>query len=194
VLDVNFVNAGDDVERDSPIGRFFESRPETSNFGEFASAQATLQLTDAVSFAGSTVYDTDDDQVAAGSTGVLLDHGFGFSSFAEVRRIGEPVDSTFVNTGVAYAFSPRYALAGRADFDVESSDIQTLGVQIRRDAAQWRLELGVDFDDTLNDTQLSVRFRPKGLQEDRVRGAFTRDRDYPDLDQTGQTALFGPER
>lgn len=177
VLRAEYVYSSDDTARESAVGRFFESRPELSRFGEFAAGDATLQLTDAVGLVGSVVYDTDNSTLDVASAGILIDHGFGFTSFAEMRRIdANVVDSTFINFGASYELSARYAVAGAASYDLENSTFEDFGFEIRRRSPQWTMEIGLDYNDTRDDVALSFQLRPWGGPTDRVRNSLSRER------------------
>lgn len=177
VLRAEYVYATDDTTRESAVGRFFESRPELSRFGQFAAADAQIQLTDAVGVVGSAVYDTENSELDTASAGLIIDHGFGFTTFAEVRRIDAGVlDSTFLNVGGALEISERYALAAAAVLDIEQTELQALGFEVRRRFPQWTLEIGVDYDDLRDDVSFSIGLKPWGGPTDRVRNSLSRER------------------
>lgn len=177
VIRAEYVYSSGNTTRESAIGRFFEIRPELSRFGEFAAGEAILQLTDAVGVVGSVIYDTDDSTLDTVSAGALIDHGYGFTSFVELRRIdADVIDSTFLNVGGSYEISARYSVAGAAVIDLEDSNLQALGFEVRRRFPQWTLELGLDYDDIRDDVALSVRFRPWGGPTDRIRNSLSRER------------------
>ncbi len=177
VLRAEYVYATSDTTRDSAVGRFFESRPEQSQFGQFAAADATLQLTDAIGVVGSVIYDTENSTLDTASIGGLIDHGYGFTTFAELRRLDAGVlDSTFLNIGGSLELSERYALAAAAVFDLEDTSVQSVGLEVHRRFPQWTLEMGFDYDDLRSDLAFSIRFRPWGGPTDRVRNSLSRDR------------------
>jgi len=134
-------------------------------------------LTDAVGVVGSAVYDTENSELDTASAGFIIDHGFGFTTFAEVRRIDAGVlDSTFLNVGGALEISERYALAAAAVLDIEQTELQALGFEVRRRFPQWTLEIGVDYDDLRDDVSFSIGLKPWGGPTDRVRNSLSRER------------------
>jgi len=177
VLRAEYVYATEDTTRDAAIGRFFQSRPELSQFGRFAAGEASLQLTDAIGVVGSATYDTENSTLDTASVGLLIDHGFGFTTFAELRRIdADVIDSTFFNFGASYELNARYAIASTGSIDLENSSFQNLGFEVRRRFPQWTLQVGLDYDDTRSDVALNIQIRPFGGPTDRVRNSLSRDR------------------
>ncbi len=176
VLDTAYVHSSNDADRDSPIGRYFTSRPEESNLGEYVTNDAVWRLTNAVSISSSASYDVEDNDLSQIAGGVLIDHGYGFSSFTEARNI-DALDSTFLNAGASYELSRKYSLEGAMAYDVDESDLQRISGTLIRRMPQWTLELGVVYDDIRSDTSVSVQFRPVGVGgEDRPR-IFTQEED-----------------
>ena len=180
VLRAEYVYASSDTTRESSVGRFFQSRPELSRFGRFADAQATLALTDAIGVVGAATYDTENHDLDTANVGAIFDHGYGFTSFAEIRRINAGgIDSTFVNFGASYELSARYALAAAAVLDIKTSSVEALQFEVRRRYPQWTLEVGVNYDEVRQDVGLSIQLRPFGGPTDRLRNSLTRDRFFP---------------
>jgi len=171
-----YVLASGEVDRQSLIGRYFTSRPELSNPGEYLANQIALRLTEATALSADFVYDFDLDEFSTVASGVLLDHGHGFSSFTELRQI-DSIDSTFVDFGAAYELSRTYAFEARAVYDADITEFQRIAATLTRRAAQWTLEVGVSFDDIQNDTSFSVAFRPAGFGSDTRERIFTREAD-----------------
>lgn len=62
--------ASDDTDAATPLGRFFDSRPEYSALGNYFVGDAAYRLTDATSLVGSTVYDFDTHQQDMSSGGI----------------------------------------------------------------------------------------------------------------------------
>jgi len=177
VVRAEYVYSTDDTTRESSVARFFQTRPELSRLGEFAAADARLALTDAVGVVASGIYDLENDEVDSASVGAVIDHGYGFASFFEVRRIDAAgIDSTFLNLGGSYELSARYALGAAAVLDLEDSAVEALEFEIRRRFPQWTLEVGVSYDNVREDVALGVQIRPWGGPRDRLRNSLTRER------------------
>ncbi len=177
VLRAQYVYATDSTTRESAVGRFFQGRPELSRFGQFADADAKLQLTDAVGVVASGTYDTQNSTLDTASAGVLIDHGLGFTSFAEIRRIdANAIDSTFLNVGASYELSSRYAISAAGVYDIENSNIQALGLDIRRRFPQWILEFTIAFDDTRDTVSFGIRLEPFLGARSLARSSLSRER------------------
>lgn len=175
-LTADYVDSTSDTDQKTPIGRWSRSRPEQSVFGEYVAADATMQLTDAVALSGTGVYDFELDGLSAGAAGLLFDHGFGLTSFAEARRLDAP-DTLFVSFGAAYELTRKYAIEGEATFDVEEGDFQAAGFTLTRRFPQWTLEIGVDIDEIRDDVSVSFVLVPVGVSGERRNRVFTREAD-----------------
>ena len=178
-LDLNYINASGDSPDPARLGRVFEDRPELGSFGEFAQADATMWLTDAVALVGSGVYDLEGDTASYASAGYFIDHGVGFSTFADLRYI-DPLDSTLLHAGAGYRLTSKYAVDGSILYDLEDDQFQSTSASISRRFPQWTVRVAVSFDDLRDDTSLSVVFRPIGLgpQDNRRLEIFPEERDY----------------
>ncbi len=169
-VDTDFVWAGEATDRESPILRFFDDRPENSYLGsDFAETTAVLRLTEAVSLTGEGQYDTEEGTVPFTTTGVLLDHGYGYSSYVEYRTLDEP-DLELVAAGARYELTRKYALRAEAGYSPGEGNVQSLGARFERRFPQWTLAFGFDFDDTEDFVSFGMTVRPVGFGgEDRVR-------------------------
>lgn len=174
VLDTNYVWSSGDAPIESPFGRFIESRPERSNLGEFIQGEAAMLLTDAVTIVGDAVYNLDDLSLARFSTGMLIDHGYGFSTFTEYRFLNN-FDSTFINLGAEYELTRKYAAAGYFVWDFDRSDIQRFGTRITRRFPQWTLTFELDLDNISDNVGIGVALRPAGFAGDTRERIFTYD-------------------
>lgn len=186
-LRTDYVFASDDVNRQSPIPRFFDSRPELSNLGEHARADLSWRLTNALTLVSTGVYDAEIKDIAAASGGFLLDHGDGFSSFFEARSL-ESVGTLFLDFGAAYELTPKYALRWSAVWDTKENGFQSARALVERRFAQWTLEIGVDYDDIRQDVSFGFFVRPAGIGPARRARIFTREPD------TGAPERFRPVR
>ncbi len=175
-LRTDYTWASSDTDRFSPIGRYVEYRPEQSNFGEFATAAAAMSLTDSVSLSSTAVYDVEFGKLSMLSAGALFDHGYGFSTFIEARKISA-LDSTYLNFGAAYELTRKYAIRGHAEYDIEESQFQFIGARLARRFPQWTLEFGIEYDDIQDDVSFSVGLDPAGLGGDARARVYTRPTD-----------------
>ncbi|TVQ61329.1 MAG: LPS-assembly protein LptD [Phycisphaerales bacterium] len=157
----DYIWSSNDADRRSPVGRWFESRPELSNLGEYATADVIWQTTDSIALSSNVIYDFEEDDVARVSAGVLLDHGHGVASYAEVIHL-EPRDSTVIDFGARWDASRRYSFAANAVYDADRDDFQTMAFDIERRFPQWSLDVSISRDRIRDDTVLAVRVRPAG--------------------------------
>ncbi len=161
-LRTDVVWSDDSVNRESPIRRWVESRPELSQFGNFIENDAVLQLTDTVALTSRAVWDFEQSHLAYATGGASIDHGSGFTSFAESRYI-DARNTLLLDTGVKYELSRRYAVLAAATFDLDQGDLQSVVVQLERRLPQASLEFAVAHDNITDDLAFSVSFRPHGL-------------------------------
>ncbi len=150
------------VDRESPILRWVENKPELSNAGEFIDNEATMQLTDAVALSARTVFDMEQSGLAYQTAGVLVDHGEGFSTFTDFRYI-DARDTTLLDFGARYALSRKYAILGQAAYDIDNGDIQSYVVRVERRFPQTSVEVAVGHDTITDDTFFAVSLRPVGF-------------------------------
>jgi len=180
-IDANYIWSSDETPRKSPIGRWFESRPELSTGGEFGTLEAAWRLTDAVALTSDWVFDFEDDSTSTYALGALTDHGDAFTTYLEYREV-DPIDASFIHAGGAYDLTSRYSLAASAAWDLDENEFQTVRASLLRRFNQMTAEIGVDFDEIRDDTSLSFTLRPVGVsRNDRNRLLFNRDRDALDL-------------
>ncbi|MEM8836192.1 MAG: LPS assembly protein LptD [Planctomycetota bacterium] len=171
VLDVNYVWSSDETPRDSPFGSFNDARPELSNLGEFVTAEGVLNLTDAVTVAGSIIYDVDQELFPRGTAGLLIDHGFGFSSFVEYRSLDAP-RASLLDAGARYELTRKYAVSLFGTIDFTEDEFQGVGARLIRRFPQWTLDVGFDVDNITEDLSFSISLRPVGFSGEERRRQF----------------------
>lgn len=173
-INTDYVWASSDTPIESPFGRFIESRPEYSNAGEYVVNEAALRLTDAVTVVSELVHDIDEERTDRVSGGVRIDHGPAFSTLAEIRSL-DGYDGAFLNAAARYELTEKYAATLFGTYDLDQSELQSVGATIVRRFPQWTFALGVDYDDISGDTGVSVSLRPVGIGGEDRRRAFTYD-------------------
>ncbi|MBX3386537.1 MAG: LPS assembly protein LptD [Phycisphaeraceae bacterium] len=159
-LDTNLVFSTDDADRESPIKRFFDYRPEYSQLGDFANVEAIWQFTDSIALSASHIYDLDIHQPALTTAGGLVQHTPDFSSFAEVRYINA-LDVTYVDAGCAYELTRRYSLAVAGVYDTDRNEVQSIGGTVRRKMGEGVMGVGVRYNNITSETSVSVVFEPQ---------------------------------
>lgn len=180
VLDTSYTWSDDDTQIDSPYGRFIDYRPEYSNFGEFASVRASMLLTNALALTSDWTYDTDASETRRISTGALVDHGYGYSSFFEYRSL-DVIDSDLLQAGSRYELTRKYAVEIFGTWNLDRDEFQTIGSRIERRFPQWTLDVGLDYDNIDDSVSLGVSVRPVGLASETRTRVFTQDEDAIDV-------------
>ncbi len=174
VIDTNYVWSNNNADRESPFGRFIEFRPEHSNLGEFLSNTVRFMLTDAIAIVSDLIYNIEDSTVARATAGAIIDHGFGFSTFTEVRYLDNP-ESTLLDFGARYELTRKYAASLTAVWDTKRTEFQGVTARVERRMPQWTVEFGLSVDNLEDTVGFSVGLRPVGFGgEDRAR-VLTRD-------------------
>jgi hypothetical protein len=156
---VDWITLTDDADRESPIGRFFDYRPEYSFLGDFANVDFTWQLTDSVALSSNYVYDLDINQPARTSAGGTIQHSPDFSTYAEVRYINA-LDTTYVDGGLAYDLTRRYAITASATYDTDLNELQNVGGTVRRKMRESVLGFSIRYDNIRSETSVSLVIEP----------------------------------
>ncbi|MCA9297667.1 MAG: LPS assembly protein LptD, partial [Phycisphaerales bacterium] len=167
-LGVEYVHFGTDSDRQSPIARWFDWRPELSNPGEFLGASGLWKATNSLAFSGETVFDLEISQQARSSVGMIVDHGPNFSSFVELRFLNAQ-DSTFIDVGSRYTLSRKYAIAWIASYDDKQDDLQQVAADIERMFPNAVVQVGVRYNNITDEFSFGFGFTPRGLQGRGVR-------------------------
>lgn len=160
-LNTEVVYASDDTPRRSPIGRFFDDRPEFSVLGEFGLVDAAWQVTDATALTFNQVYDLDRNQAARTSAGGTIQHSPDFSTFAEVHFINER-DSTFVGFGADYRLTDKYLVSASAVYDPDETDFQELSGRVTREFPSVNVAVKLRYNNITDEVALGVVFQPRG--------------------------------
>lgn len=169
VLNADYIWASGDADRTSPIGRWIDSRPEYSVMGEYFTADALWQTTDALAMTGFMVYDTEFSELSTAAIGSILDVAPDLRTFGELRHI-DPIDSTLFDFGAEWLLSSKHSLGALAVFDLDEGDIQSIGIEIERRFAQMRLTIAMGYDDISGDTSIGISLQPlraRGSNRDR---------------------------
>jgi hypothetical protein len=161
VLTVNFdvTRVTSDVNSESPIGQFFDYRPEYSQLGNFFTGSAAWQATDIVGLTYRTVFDTDRGQQAMTAAGGTIQHTPEFSSYAEARYIND-LDVTYVQFGCTYQLTRRYLFGATAVYDTDEAEFQRYDFTLRRKVPEAMLGLKIGYDNILDTVNFSAIFEP----------------------------------
>ncbi len=163
-LNAEYVWASDDVDRVRPIGRYYDARPELSNFGEFVRVGAVWQASEVVALAGDINYDVDRRDFNRWSGGVLVQHTPTFRTSAELRSI-DSQGATYGFLSAEYEFTKKYRARGRLVYNFEEQDFQAVVGNIYREFPNGSLGLEVRYDNIRGETSVGFVFRPSGIRE-----------------------------
>ncbi len=164
-LSTDLVHSTADADKESPIGRFNESRPEYSFLGDYFTADLAWQATDVVGLVFSTVYDFDDNQPARTVAGGTIQHAPDFSSYAQVRYLNA-LDATYFDAGVMYTLTKKYTIGGGMTYDTDVNELQDVSATLRRRFSDATLGVRVGYNNIIGETSVSAVFEPMGVRDD----------------------------
>jgi hypothetical protein len=159
-LSTDVFYSSEDADKESPIGRFFDWRPEYSLLGDFATVDGVWQVSDAVAITAGTVYDLDLNQPARTIAGGKIQHSQDFSTFAEARYINAR-DITLVSFGATQRITRKYTVTGSATLDTDEGDLQFIGGTVRREFPQVTLGMTVGYDNISGETSIGMVLEPQ---------------------------------
>jgi hypothetical protein len=162
-LNTDVVFSSDDTDPATPLGRFFDSRPEYAALGNYFTADAAYRMTDATSLVGSTVYDFDTHQQDMSSAGLMVTHSPGWSTLVDVRYIN-PQDSTIVGLWGNYDLFDKYAITLAPSYDAAEGRFQSVFVQFTRRFSALQMSLGVSYNDITSETTFGFVIQPYGAR------------------------------
>ena len=162
-LRTDYVWSSGDADRESPIGRWFEDRPELSSAGEFIDAELLWQVSDPVGITARIVYDLENAHQPAYSTlGVLVDHGYGFrSSFGQ--RFVNALDSTIVFGNLQYQLTEKYHASFGANYDTTLGDFERFNTTITRTYPNITVGLAYSFNNITDESSIGFVLSPRGI-------------------------------
>ena len=162
-LRTEYVWTSADADRESPIGRWFEDRPELSSVGEFIDAEMLWQVSDPVGVTGRIIYDLETTHQPAYSTfGILLDHGYGFRSSVGQRFVNA-LDSTVVFYNMQYQLTEKYRATFAANYDTTIDDFERLTTTITRSYPNVTVGIAYSFNNITDESSIGFVISPRGL-------------------------------
>ncbi len=162
-LRTDYVWSSGDADRESPIGRWFEDRPELSSAGEFLDAELLWQVSDPVGITARIVHDLENSHQTAYSTlGVIVDHGYGFrSSFGQ--RFVNALDSTIVFGNLQYQLTDKYRASFGANYDTTLGDFERFNTTITRTYPNITVGLAYSFNNITDESSIGFVLSPRGI-------------------------------
>lgn len=162
-LNTDVVLASEDSEGDTPIGRFFDARPERSALGDFFAGDLAYRLTDATTLTASLVYDFETHQQDVATYGVLFQHEPGFSTLVDLRYLNAQ-DSTIVTIVGSYEVSDKYSVLISPNYNTTEGEVQSVGARISRKFSAFLASVGVSFNNISGETSFSFVLQPYGAR------------------------------
>ncbi|CAN5708634.1 hypothetical protein BH11PLA1_BH11PLA1_09260 [soil metagenome] len=163
-INTDIVYSSGDSDRRTPIGRFFDDRPEYATLGDYATAAVTYQLTDATALTGSTVYDLELNQQARTNVGVTTEVARDFTTYIEMRFIN-PLDATYLAGGADLRLTSTYTLGTSAIFDTSGGRLQSIAFRLSRELPALILSAKVGYNDITRETTLGFALTPIGKDQ-----------------------------
>lgn len=174
-LDTNLVLSSEDAYDDTQIGRYFDSRPEYSNLGNYVTNELTWQITDATAFALESVYDFERNQPAYTSIGGIIDHSQNFRTSIALRTIN-PRDATYLDLAGRLKLTDKWSITNRAVYDTERDEFQSLSATFDRELPSATIGVSVRYNQVRDETSVGVRVRPNYVDQRLTRLRELRDR------------------
>ncbi len=165
------VFASDDTQRESPVRRFFDFRPEYSQMGDFYTSDLVVQATDTFTLTSNVVFDFETSQLARTAVGAKFDFNPEFSAGAEARSINIR-DETLVDFFALYRLTRKYTVRGSLTLDTQTTDVRYFKIELRRLFPSVTLGITTAHDNISGESSVGVIMEPKGLNtnQDRLRG------------------------
>jgi hypothetical protein len=163
-LNTDFQFSTEDSEPESPIGRWFDYRPEYSNMGDFFTVDSTWQATEVLALSGRSVYDLAESRQAITSAGIIIQHTPEFRTGAEVLYL-DVEDSTFLDFGVGYDLSDKHSMSGILVYDTEVGKVQQVAAEVLRRFPNVVFGFSIGFNDISDEVSFGFTLYPVGLEQ-----------------------------
>jgi len=158
VLDTALVKASGEIDRTSPMLRYFEYRPEYSQLGDHAEGSFIWRATNALTFSGFGLWDLDEDSMIATSIAAELRHRGHLTTAVEYRSV-EPSDTELISARLAYRMTPTYNIAITPQWDFREDAFRAVTFRILRTFPDFEFGLGVQYDNIRGETSLAATLR-----------------------------------
>ncbi len=150
-VDAAVVLNSNDANEESPIPRFFEYRPEYSQFGDHVRGTMVWVPSDHASLTGEVTWDLDESEVAMGSIGTELRHTPDLLSFIEYRYI-KASDNQILQLGWTYQVTSKYRVTISPQYDFVAEDFRSIGLVVVRRFPDFNLTFKVLQDNIEGET------------------------------------------
>lgn len=162
-LNTDFVFSTDDTDPTTPIGRFFDARPERSALGNYFVGDAAYRLTDATSLTGSMIFDFDTHQPDVTTAGILFQHEPGFSALAETRFLNAQDSSILALVG-SFEISDKYSVVVSPNYSMNEGEFQSVYARVNRRFASLLAALSINYNNISGETSFGFVIQPYGAR------------------------------
>ncbi len=161
-LDTNIIYAANNADRESPIGRFIDYRPEYSTLGKFVTVDATYQATDALAMTFHETYDYDKNQQARTSGGLVWQQWRDTTLYTDVHFLNDR-NATYVSSGADFRLTPKYVFGVGTTYDVQDNRFQSVRAKIEREFEQAIFGVRIGYNDITDEFSLGIDVIPTGF-------------------------------
>ncbi|MHC4869289.1 MAG: hypothetical protein ACYTE2_06355 [Planctomycetota bacterium] len=160
----------------SPIPRFFEWRPELSQWGSHVRGAAAWEVSDSFTLAGQAIYMLEDrelittsgalENLALGTVGFSMRHNPAVTSFLEYRYLA-PSRTELLQGGLGYEISRNYRLQLSPQYDLRLNEFRAISGALERNFPDFDLILSGGYDLVLDEVAFSVNFALPAVSKSR---------------------------
>ncbi|MCC5830501.1 MAG: LPS assembly protein LptD [Phycisphaeraceae bacterium] len=147
------------INPNDPLPHFFETRPELSTGGDHVRGELLWMLTDALALRAEGLYSLESGKVELWKVGTSFDTRARMRlhvGYAEIDSLRE----RRLTWGADYQITDIYRIEFHQSYDFGPRGSRTYGVELARQAPQWRLLVGGYYDETSGDFSISVSVSP----------------------------------
>lgn len=154
-LDADLVLTSGDVNREGPVPRWVDFRPEYSHLGDHVRAAGAWLLTDAMSLSGETTIDIDESAVARAAIGTELRHAPDLTTFIELRYL-DAEDDVLLGVGWAYRITPKYTVSFSPQWDFKEDEFRSVSLSVVRGFPDFDLTVSFNYDAIVDDVSFGA--------------------------------------
>lgn len=162
-LNTDVVLASGDADPRSPIGRFYDYRPEYSNPGNYLVVDSMWRISDVTALTGGTVYDFDKSQPATSDVGLMFQHSPRWASHVDSHFINA-LDRTIIAFGSDYQLTSKYDVGFSAAYDASANGFQGFLVEVQRKMENITFGFNIGYNDISGESSFGFTLRPYGAK------------------------------
>ena len=148
----------------TPIGRYYDDRPEASNARSHLRANGSWRISDTMVLLGDANYDLDDQKLDLFDISYAVEHTPRFSYVVGYRHIAD-LNANLIGLGANYEINSKYKVALRTYYDLERSKLQTLDVTLIRKWPRWYTAVTFGLDQIEENIHIGLSVWPEGAPQ-----------------------------